>query len=136
MNLAVSTAPLPWIRSLALGVHGFFTAWLLVNGVGHQVGVLWKAHAGTLRPDADVSALLAVGAGLIVAGGALSFSLGPLSRPIAPSSLPAFAGLGVLAAVLAATAIRYGFTFLRGSIALGVIDLGVLAAFAAAGARP
>jgi hypothetical protein len=135
MNTVTATFSNSLLRTMTLGTHGFMAAWLLINGVAHQVGVLWKARAGTLRPDADVSSLLAVGAGLIIAGGVMSWTLGTLSRASAPSSLPAFAGLGVLAAVLAAVAARYGFTFLRGSIALGVINVGLLAAYAVMGAR-
>lgn len=125
----------PLLRTATLGVHGFVAAWLLVNGVAHQVGVIVKARGGTLKPGADVSSLLAVGAGLIIAGGLSSWSLGPLWRAESPSSVPAFAGIGVLAAVIALTAMAYGFTFLRTSIALCVIDLAFVAAHTALNKR-
>jgi len=130
MNTVSATFSNPMLRSVTLGVHGFVAAWLVVNGFAHQAHVLWKARAGTLRPGADVSSLLAVGAGLIIAGGVMSWTLAPLSRASAPTSAPAFAGLALFAAVIAATAVRYGFTFLRGSIALWVIDVGLCAAYA------
>jgi hypothetical protein len=120
----------PTLRSFALGAHGLLTAWLLINGIAHNAHVLYKARAGTLRPGANVEWLLAVGVGLIVAGGIMSYTMSPLMRSANPTILPALGSLGLLAAVLAGTAYVYGFTFLGGSITLGVIDLGLLIAHA------
>jgi len=106
----------------ALWVHGIAAVWLATNGIAHQIAVLWKSHAGTLREGASVPGLLAVGAGLVIAGGVHSWGLGALSAA-RPSVVPALVGVAVLGAVVAATAVAYGFTFLRGTIAIGVLDL-------------
>jgi hypothetical protein len=142
-NLAISLDPMhhrdmtttmtlahPTLRTYALYAHGILTAWLLVNGVGHQLHVLYKAHAGTLKPGANVDSLLAVGAGLIIAGGIMSFTMTPLMRAVSPTVLPAFGSIGLIALVLAGTAYVYGFSFLGGSIALTVIDTCLLIAHA------
>lgn len=126
----------PLLRTLAVGSHGLAALWFVGNGVGHQIHVLLKARAGTLKPGADVSSLLAVGAGLIVAGGVLSYGLGPMTRAEGASIVPAVAGVGVAAAVIAGIAVRYGFGFLSGSIVLSVIDLALLIAHAVANTNP
>lgn len=119
------------IGRLAIGTHGFVAVWLVVNGIAHQIGVLWKSHAGTLRPDASVPALLAVGAGLVISGGVHSWGLGGLLAD-RPAVGPALAGVGVLALVVAGTAAAYGFTFLRGTIVLAVVNLIAVVALVAA----
>lgn len=118
----------PKLRAAAIGVHGVLTAWLLANGVGHEVQVIYKAYAGTLRPGAHVGSLLAVGAGLIGAGGFMAFTRKPLARAENPSVLPALASLGGVVVVVGGIAYVYGFTFLGGTIALSVIDTGLLVA--------
>lgn len=118
------------IAKISFGVHGLVAAWLVVNGVAHQIGVLWKANAGTLREGASVPSLLTVGAGLLIAGAVHSWTLGGLWAP-RPSVVPAFAAVALLALVVGATAAAYGFTFLRGTIALGVLDLVMLTTLAA-----
>lgn len=124
----------PLLRRAALGLHDFAAGWILLNGAAHQAGVLWKFHAGTLAHRAELPSLLAIGAGLMVTGAVLSWTLAPLA--LARSSvLPAVLGLGLLGLVLGLTAARYGFTFLWGSITLGLVDLGVLAAHAVANGR-
>jgi hypothetical protein len=122
----------PLLRTLAVGVHGFAALWFVGNGVAHQIHVLIKARADTLKPGADVSSLLAVGAGLIIAGGVASYGLGPLTRATAPSIVPALLGVGVAAAVIAAIAAKYGFMFLSGSILISTLDLALLLAHATA----
>jgi hypothetical protein len=120
----------PMLRKAAIGAHVLLAAWLLINGVAHQVHVLIKAYQGTLKPGADVSSLLAVGAGLIVAGALASYGIGPLARPANPSLVPAFLSAALLALVLVAIARVYGMTFLGGSIALGLLDVALLTAHA------
>lgn len=124
----------PFLRRAALGFHAFAAFWLLFTGAAHQASVLWKVNAGTLAHRAELPSLLAIGAGLMVTGAFASWTLAPLSAARF-SALPAFAALGLLGLVLALTASRYGFTFLWGSIALGVTDLGLLAAHAVANGR-
>jgi hypothetical protein len=125
----------PLLGKGAVAAHLVLAAYLLVNGLAHQIGVLWKWRAGTLAPGADLSSLLAVGAGLLIAGAAASWSVAPLLRESAAASVvPAVASVAVLAAVLALTAAAYGFTFLRGSIALAALDLALLVAHGLANA--
>jgi uncharacterized protein (DUF697 family) len=112
----------PLLRRAAIGIHCFAAGWMLLNGVAHQVGVLYKAHAGTLAPQHAPGPLLWVGAGLIAAALALGFGAPALFRPGTPFVLPAFGGLVVLGGVIAAVAAHYGFTFLGGSIALFTLD--------------
>jgi hypothetical protein len=121
----------PLLRNMAIGAHVVLAAWLLINGVGHQAHVLWKAYAGTLRPDAEVSSLLAVGAGLMIVGALVSFSIAPLARLLAPSVTPALLAAGALAFVIVGIALKYGTTFLGGTIAVGLLDVGLLVAHAA-----
>lgn len=116
-------AAFPLLRRAALGAHGLLTAWLLINGVAHEIGVVVKANAGTLRPDASVPSLLLVGAGLVLTGIFAAFGVAPLARAAGPSALPAFLGLASLAVVIALIAMEYGFTFLGGTIAVGLLDL-------------
>jgi hypothetical protein len=125
----------PALRTAAIGAHVALAGWLLLNGVGHQAHVLWKNYRGTLRADHDLSSLLLVGAGLLVAGAVVSWSVAPLSRAAGASTLPAFLGTGLLALVLAAIARAYGTTFLGGTITLGLIDLALLGTHAALNAR-
>jgi hypothetical protein len=125
----IAFASNPMLGKSAVAAHLVLAAYLLVNGFAHQAAVLWKWRAGTLAAGADLSALLAVGAGLLVAGAAASWSVAPLLRDSAAASIvPAVASVAVLAVVLALTAAAYGFTFLRGSIFLGVVDLALLVA--------
>jgi hypothetical protein len=118
----------PFLRRAAIGVHLFVAGWMLINGVAHQIGVLYKAHQGTLAPHHAPGPLLWVGAGLIAAAVALGLGAPALFRPGSPSVFPAFGGLAVLGAVIAAVAAQYGFTFLGGSIALFTLDALFLAA--------
>lgn len=124
----------PTLRSAAIGMHAFISGWMVLNGVAHQVGIIWKAQHGTLRHDANVTSLLAIGMGLIAAGAVLSWGVGPLLRLGAPSVLPALLGVAVLGGVIAAVAMGYGFTFLMGSITLGTLDLCLLLAHRVANA--
>lgn len=121
METALSVAH-PLLRRAAIGVHCFVAGWMLINGVAHQVGVLYKAHQGTLGAHHATGPLLWVGAGLIAAALALGFGAPALFRPGTPSVLPAFGGLAVLGGVIAVVAAQYGFTFLGGSIALLTLD--------------
>lgn len=121
METALSVAH-PLLRRAVIGVHLFATGWLLVNGAAHQIAVLYKASQGTLAPHHAPAPLLWVGAGLLAAGVALGLGAPALLRPSSPSVLPAFGGLLVLGAVIAAVAAHYGFTFLGGSIALLAVD--------------
>jgi len=118
----------PLLRKTAIGLHLFAAGWMLLNGVAHQVGVLYKAHQGTLAPQHAPGPLLWVGAGLIAAALALGAGAPALLRTGAPAVLPAFGGLAVLGGVIAAVAAQYGFTFLGGSIALLTLDALALAA--------
>lgn len=108
-------------------VHLITMSWLIVNGVAHTAQVLWKARAGTLKhANADLEGLLAIGAGLLLAGAAYAFGLGGLLRKEPPSLAGAAGAVVVLAAVVAWMARRYGFTFLTGTIVLGVLHAAVL----------
>jgi len=118
----------PVLRRVAIGTHLFVAGWMLINGVAHQIGVLYKMNQGTLSPAHAPGPLLLVGAGLIAAAIALSLGAPALLRSAAPSVLPAFGGLAVLGGVIAAVAATYGFTFLGGSIALFTLDALALAA--------
>ena len=131
--MATSALPAALLRA-TVGVHLLTTAWLLVNGFAHEVHVLIKARAGTLRGGpTSLEPLLTVGAGLLLAGAAYAWSSGALLRAPAPSLGPTAVSAVVLAGVLIAVASRYGFTFLGGSIALGVVDAALLAACALQG---
>lgn len=79
--------------------------------------------------------LLAVGAGLLVAGAAVAWSAFPLARAAAPRARLAFLVAGLLALVLAGIGAAYGSRFLTCSIALGLIDLALLTAHAALNGR-
>ena len=127
MDIALSVAH-PLLRRAAIGVHLFAAGWMLLNGVAHQIGVLYKAQQGTLAAHHAPGPLLWVGAGLIAAALALGFGAPALFRQGTPSVLPAFGGLAVLAGVIAVVAAQYGFTFLGGSIALLTLDALVLGA--------
>jgi hypothetical protein len=136
MNEALVDLAHPLLRRITLGFHLFAGGWLLLNGVGHQAHVLWKARAGTLHHDADLSSLLGIGVGLMVAGALFTWAYAPLSAAATRASvLPAFGGIAFLGVLLGVIASRYGFTFLGGSIALGVVDAGLLAAHALANVR-
>jgi hypothetical protein len=118
----------PTLRQFAIGAHVVLAGWLLINGIAHEIHVLVKARAGTLAEHANVTSLLVVGAGLIIAGAIVAAGISPLAR--ASSLLPAFLGAGVLAAVVVGIALVYGTTFLGGTIAIGVIDAALLIAHA------
>jgi hypothetical protein len=133
MNEIAVDLAYPLLRRVALGFHLFVGGWLLLNGVGHQAHVLWKAQAGTLHADANLTSLLGIGAGLLVAGALFTWAYAPLTR--GGSVLPAFGGIAFLGVMLAVIASRYGFTFLGGSITLGLLDAGLLAAHAVANGR-
>ena len=119
------------IRKVALGTHLFVAGWMLINGAGHQIHVLWKAHHGTLKPEANVYSLLIVGAALLAVSAAFSVSGAALLKPGGPL-WPGFASIAFFAAVIAAIAATYGFTFLFGSIVLSTAALITLCAHAIA----
>lgn len=121
----------PTVRQFAIGAHVLLAGWLLINGVAHEIGVLVKARAGTLNQHANVSSLLAVGVGLLVAGAIVAAGISPLARAASPSTLPALIGAGAVGAVVVGVAMAYGTTFLGGTIAIGVIDAALLIAHAA-----
>jgi hypothetical protein len=127
MEIALSVAH-PLLRRATIGIHLFVAGWMLLNGVAHQIGVLYKVQQGTLAAHHAPGPLLWVGAGLIAAALALGFGAPALFRPGTPSVLPAFGGLAVLGGVIAVVAAQYGFTFLGGSIALFTLDALALAA--------
>lgn len=115
----------------ALIMHLITTAWLLVNGVAHTAQVLWKARAGTLaHGSADIEGLMAIGAGLLMAGAAYTYSAGGLLRGGPPVLWPAFLSCGLLGAVIAGIARRYGFMFLSGTIFFALLHLALLTATA------
>jgi hypothetical protein len=118
----------PTLRQITIGAHILLAAWLVINGVAHEIHVLIKARAGTLNPHASVPSLLAVGAGLLIAGVIVSAGIAPLARHVSPSVLPAFAGAAAVAALIVGVALTYGTTFLGGTIALGAIDAALLVA--------
>jgi len=118
----------PVLRRVAIGTHLFVAGWMLINGVAHNIAVLYKMNQGTLAPSHEPGPLLWLGAGLIAAAVALSLGAPALFRPGVPSILPAFGGLAVLGGVIATMAATYGFTFLGGSIALFTLDALALAA--------
>jgi len=111
----------PVLRRVAIGTHLFVAGWMLINGVAHNIAVLYKMNQGTLAPSHEPGPLLWLGA-------ALSLGAPALFRPGVPSILPAFGGLAVLGGVIATMAATYGFTFLGGSIALFTLDALALAA--------
>ncbi len=115
------------MRRIAVGTHLFVAAWMLISGIAHQSQVLWRAKQGTLAEGANVTSLLLLGAALIAVGAVFSVTAWPLTRA---QVWPALAGLGFLAAVIAAVAYGYGFRFLFGSIALAIIDSIAVAVFA------
>lgn len=107
------------IHRVAAGTHAVLAVWLLGMGVAHQIGVMLGAWRGTLRHPEDLGGLLACGAGLLIAGALVSWSLAALVRGATGFAL---ASLGVLVLVVAAMAMRYGWMFLGGTTLLGVID--------------
>jgi hypothetical protein len=115
------------LRKVAIGVHLFIAGWMLLNGVGHQIQVLWKAQHGTLKPEANVTSLLVVGAALLAVSAVFSVTAWPLTRA---QVWPALAALGFFVAVIAGIAYEYGFTFLAGSIVLASLDLIAVSVFA------
>lgn len=115
------------IPRAALILHLVTTGWLLLNGTAHTAQVLWKARAGTLTHGASsVESLLAVGAGLLVAGAAYAYSAGGLMRSPVPSYLAAFLSWALLMAVIAAIARRYGFMFLGGTLLFAMMHLALI----------
>jgi hypothetical protein len=110
-------------NTLVVGAHAVLAVWLLINGVAHQIGLLYGAWRGTLRHAGDLEAMLAVGVGLLVAGALVSWSLPALARGSAGFALVA---LALLAGVVLAIATRFGWTFLGGTTALALIDLALL----------
>jgi hypothetical protein len=121
---AVLASPL---HRFALVTHAVLAVWLLGNGVAHQIGVLLGAWRGTLRNGGELDALLAVGAGLLVAGALASWSLAGLSRG---ASTLALVAVGVVALVVLAIAARWGWGFLGGTSVIATIDAVALTAFA------
>lgn len=117
---------------ISVGAHGLLAVWLLINGAAHQIGVLYGAWRGTLRHPEEFEALLLVGAGLLVAGALVSWSLAGLARGATGFAL---ASVAVLAAMIVLMAARFGWTFLGGTTLLAVIDLVLLAIVAGATAR-
>ena len=127
----------PTLRHFAIGSHVVLAAWLLINGVAHEISVLVKARAGTLNEHANVPSLLAVGAALVIAGAIVAAGIAPLARASSPSTRTALLGACALAAAVIGIAVAYGTTFLGGTIAIGVIDAALLIAHAALnGNRP
>jgi hypothetical protein len=115
------------VSKWVLGAHAVVGSWLLLSGAGHQLQVLYKAWRGTLgRPD--LSGLLAVGAGLLAAGAAVTWSLAPLSQSARVT--PALLSLVALFGVLGLVYVGYGARFLGGSLTLGLIDAIGLLSFA------
>ena len=128
METAIAAITHPLLRKFAIGTHLFVAGWILLNGVAHSVQVLYKAQKGTLAAHHDLTSMLLIGAGLVVAAAALSLGAPALMRAVEPSIVPALVGLGVFGAVIAAIAAGYGFTFLVGSITLFTVDLALLTA--------
>jgi hypothetical protein len=114
-------------RTIAIGLHVFIAGWMFLNGLGHQAQVLWKYQRGTLRPELDVVPLLLVGTGIIAVAAAFTLSAPALMQG---TFWPAYAALAVFAAVIAATAVKYGFRFLGGSIGLATLELAAVTTFA------
>jgi hypothetical protein len=125
---AVATMPHPSLRQAAMGVHLFVAGWMLLNGVGHQLGVLWKAHAGTLKAGSSVPSLLAIGVALVAVGVVFVLTMPALRRAVEPSVAPALLGVGFFGLMIAGIASVYGFAFLGGSMALAVLDASLLVA--------
>lgn len=115
------------MTKFVIGIHGFAAFWILLNGVGHTAGVLWKSSQGTLSPHLSTPSLLWVGAGLIAAGSMLAATFPSLLRG---APIPALGAVAFFAAVIAGIAHGYGFGFLTGSIVLAVLDGTLLAALA------
>lgn len=130
MDLAshASSVTFPLLRKLSLFSQFALAGWFLLNGTGHQLHVLWKAHHGTLKEGANVVSLLLVGVGLLAIGAAASAAV-PFVRSGGPSGFAAQAGVVALsAAVLGLVWYGYGATFLTGSIAFTVVSAVVLVA--------
>ena len=98
--------------------------WLLGNGIAHQIGVLIGNARGTLRRPDELGALLAVGAGLLLAGVIATWAIVPLSRGRTSAAL---ASVGVVAIVVVAIATRYGWMFLGGTSVIAIVNAVVLA---------
>jgi hypothetical protein len=60
----------------ALWARVVLAAYLVINGLLHNIAVVWKARAGTLPEGANVPSLLPIGAALRVAGAGIARSLG------------------------------------------------------------
>ena len=112
------------VPRFVLVTHGLLALWLVGNGVAHQVGVLIGHWRGTLKNPGDFGALLAVGAGLLIAGALASWAIAPLLRGHVG---PALASVAVTAIVVVAIAMRFGWMFLGGTSAIATADLAVLA---------
>jgi hypothetical protein len=128
MDLTTSS----WLVRLTVGAHAVLAVWLLVNGAAHQIGVLWGAWRGTLRRPDELEAMLAVGAGLLVAGALASWSLPALTRGATGFALTSVVALAAIVGMIAA---RFGWTFLGGTALLGTIDAIVLVLAAGYGIR-
>lgn len=110
-----SAVAYPLLRKLSVASQYVLAGYFLLNGVGHQLHVLWKAHHGTLKPGASAPALLLVGAGLLAIGTAASLAV-PWVRAGGVAGAVAQSGVVLLAAaVIGAIWSVYGPTFLVGS---------------------
>jgi hypothetical protein len=112
------------VPRFVLITHGLLTLWLVGNGVAHQLGVLIGHWRGTLKHPEDFGALLAVGAGLLIAGAVASWAIAPLLRGHLG---PALTAVAVTAIVVFAIAMRFGWMFLGGTSLVALADLGALA---------
>lgn len=130
MELAAQASSIgfPLLRKLSLFSQMGLAGWFLLNGTGHQLHVLWKAHHGTLKEGANTTSLLLVGAGLLAIGAAASFAVS-LVRSGGVSGFLAQTGVVALAAaVIAGIWYVYGTMFLTGSIAITAVSLVILLA--------
>lgn len=112
---------LSYVPRFVIGVHAVASAWILLNGAGHQLHVLWKAWRGTLAKPEELGALLWIGAGLLLAASLMTGTLGLLARP--GRVLPAVLSVFVLLGVLSLTWLHYGPRFLTGSFTIAFADL-------------